>query len=151
MRSTIGSWHGERRRVVAVAAVLAGVLVAVGVLLAVRDRGSDTQVAFGDAERLPAAVEVVVTAAGWTPGSGAEVAGYVSGIVESGGECTATLQQDDVRIEVSRPATADATTTACGWLGIDDSQITSGTWTATLSYRSSTTTVVSDETSLDIP
>ncbi|MCZ2859555.1 hypothetical protein [Blastococcus sp. VKM Ac-2987] len=150
MRSTSRSRYGGRRLVVA-AAVLAGVLVAAVVLLVVRDRGSDTPVAFGDAERLPAAVEVVVTAAGWTPGSGAEVAGYVSGIVESGGECTATLERDDVRVEVSRPATADATTTACGWLEINDAQVTSGTWTATLSYRSSTTAAVSDETSLDVP
>ncbi|WP_236830996.1 hypothetical protein [Blastococcus sp. KM273128] len=74
----------------------------------------------------------------------------MSGIVEDGGECTLTLEKGGVRLEASRPATADATTTACGWLQIDDPQVTSGTWAATLRYQSATTAVTSPETALDV-
>jgi hypothetical protein len=120
-------------------AVLGAGLVAAAVVVVVRDHEETTPVAFGDAQELVAPVEVVVTVAEWVPGSGAEVAGYVSGLVESDG-----------RLETTRAATADATTTACGWLTIDDPEITPGTWTATLSYQSSTTAAHSPETPLDV-
>lgn len=133
------------------AAVLAGLLLVAGGVLFLGLRDDDTPVAFGDGQRPPARVEVVVTAADWIPGTGAEIAGYVSGVVETGGECTFTLERGGVRLETTRPATADATTTACGWLQIDDPQVTSGTWTATLGYRSTETTASSPDTPLDVP
>jgi hypothetical protein len=131
-------------------AVLGAGLVAAAVVVVVRDHEETTPVAFGDAQELVAPVEVVVTVAEWVPGSGAEVAGYVSGLVESDGQCTLALERDGVRLETTRAATADATTTACGWLTIDDPEITPGTWTATLSYQSSTTAAHSPETPLDV-
>ncbi|MGY1632318.1 hypothetical protein ACI784_11500 [Geodermatophilus sp. SYSU D01186] len=133
-------------------AVLGACLLAVLVVTVLRDRGAgETPVAFGDAQELAAPVDVVITLAEWVPGGGAEVAGYVSGVVESDGECTLALERDGVRLETTQAATADATTTACGWLTIDDPQVTSGTWTATLSYQSSTTAALSAETPLDVP
>ncbi|MGY1721891.1 hypothetical protein [Blastococcus sp. SYSU DS0533] len=142
--------HRTRARTTVLVLACAVLLVVAVAVLVTADRGAETPVAFGDAQPLPARVEVVVTAAEWSPGAGAEVAGYVSGIVEDGGECTLTLERGDVRLEASRAATADATTTACGWLQIDDPQVTSGTWAATLRYRSPTTEVTSPEIALDV-
>lgn len=148
----MGSTATRRTRARTTVLVLAGaaVLGIAAVVVVTATQEGDTPVAFGDAQPLPAPVEVVVTAAEWSPGAGAEVAGYVSGIVEDGGECTLTLENGDVRLEASRPATADATTTACGWLQIDDPQVTSGTWVATLRYQSATTASTSPETPLDV-
>lgn len=82
-------------------------------------------------------VPVVLTYTEWSPDDSAVLAGgYVSGVIEEGGVCTLTLTQNGATVTVEGPAMPDATTTVCGGLSVPGSQLSGGTWQATLSYVS---------------
>lgn len=95
------------------------------------------------------AVDVVVTYAGWESPPGVTavdgktgdvvVDGFVAGVIESGGTCTATLAKDGVTVVGKGTGRADATTTVCA-LKVADRRLTLGTWQVVLSYRSQTST-----------
>jgi hypothetical protein len=67
-----------------------------------------------------------------------EAAGFVAGVVESGGTCTLQLVRDGATVTGTSTAEADATTTNCGLLAIPGDQLQAGEWQATLSYESQT-------------
>ena len=80
---------------------------------------------------------LVVTYSAWnSDGNDAEVAGYVPGRQVPPGICTLRLTQDGQTVQASRTATADVRTTDCGTLTIPGGQVANGTWTGSLSYRS---------------
>jgi hypothetical protein len=96
--------------------------------------------------------DVVITVARWH-GDASEVqaGGYVRGVLEREGECTLTLTRDGQQVQASTTAEPDAKTMACGLLSIPRDQLTSGTWTAVLSYASETTSGESATSEVDVP
>ena len=68
------------------------------------------------------------------------VGGYVDRVLD-GGTCTLTATKGGVTVTGSGPATPDATTTSCGTVGIPRAQLSTGTWTATLTYSTGTASV----------
>jgi hypothetical protein len=95
---------------------------------------------------------VMVTYAVWEPTSSAvEEGSFVQGVVESGGTCTLTLTKGDTVVTESAPAEPDATTTSCGGISVQGSRLSSGTWSAVVSYESATTSGSSDATEVAVP
>ncbi|HEY0119822.1 MAG TPA: hypothetical protein VGC04_13685 [Cellulomonas sp.] len=91
---------------------------------------------------------VAIVTAGWRDGAAA-VSGYAT-VLENGGTCTVALTRGNVTVTGSRPATADATTTACGVIEVRDARLTAGTWRAVLTYVSPTSTGASAPTTITI-
>lgn len=82
------------------------------------------------------------------------LSGYVVGIVETGGRCEFRLEPTTGdAIVKTHDAIPDRSTTSCGGVEIDATDLASGTWSATVSYTSagSTTPVTSTPESIDIP
>lgn len=84
----------------------------------------------------PAGANVVLVFAEWDAGTQTvDAGGYVSSVVEDGGDCTLTLTRDGDEVSVSVPGVADASTTQCGGLSVAGSELGSGTWSAVLDYQ----------------
>jgi cytoskeletal protein RodZ len=81
-------------------------------------------------------VTPVMTSWGPNGDQDAQARGFVPGITEEGGTCTLTLTKGGVTVTESKEATPDASTVSCGLITIDRSRLTTGSWTATLSYSS---------------
>lgn len=105
-----------------------------------------------EATPTPATTDVTISYIGWVVGSASVEASAYASVIESAGSCTLTLVQDD-RTVVSTPheAAADATSTACGTLSVPRTGLAPGTWTATVSYRSSSTIGTSTPTTVEVP
>jgi hypothetical protein len=100
----------------------------------------------------PAATDVVLSFAGWVDADSAiEAAGYVSPVVEDGGTCTLLLTSGDRQARATSSGAADASTTACGGLAVDGSELASGTWTAVLQYSSATAEGTSEPLEVEVP
>jgi hypothetical protein len=69
-----------------------------------------------------------------------EVSGYVPGIVESGGICTLSLSKGEQTVTESKAAIADAKNVSCGIIAIEKSRLSTGVWSAVLSYSSDAVT-----------
>jgi hypothetical protein len=79
---------------------------------------------------------VVLVYAEWDAGAGTvDAGGYVSSVVEDGGECTLALTRGSEEVRVSAPGVADASTTQCGGLSVDGGQLGPGTWSVVLEYQ----------------
>jgi hypothetical protein len=73
-------------------------------------------------------------------------------VVESGATCTLELVSGELRVEVRAPATADAEVTWCDPLVAPLSELgTSGTWSARVTYASTTSSGTSAATTVDVP
>lgn len=80
-------------------------------------------------------VDVIITT--WIQEDGKmKVNGYAEGIVETDGTCTLKLEKDGEIVTSSRPAHVNAQNTTCGESDIAVSELSPGTWQATLSYSS---------------
>lgn len=100
----------------------------------------------------PTAAEVVLSLAEWdAPTASVLVGGYVSPVVEEGGTCTAELERSGRVVRLEAPAIADATTTVCGGLTTDGTDLGAGTWRVVLRYESPTVTVESAPASVEVP
>lgn len=101
----------------------------------------------------PAAVDVLITYAGFQKSTGTvEVGGVADGIVESDGQCTLTLShagQPDVQLV--HAATPDVRSTACGGFSVPRARMVSGSWTARLAYRSSRSAGTAAPVGFDVP
>jgi hypothetical protein len=64
-----------------------------------------------------------------------EVGGYAL-VVEPVGTCTLQLTKGDQVVTRKQPASADASTVACGGLSVPGSALTAGQWEAVLAYAS---------------
>jgi hypothetical protein len=62
--------------------------------------------------------------------------GYIPGIIENGGTCTLTLSKGSIKLADNHTAYGNAQNTGCGLMIIDKSKLSSGTWSATISYIS---------------
>ncbi|OGL34605.1 hypothetical protein A3F65_00715 [Candidatus Saccharibacteria bacterium RIFCSPHIGHO2_12_FULL_47_16b] len=65
-----------------------------------------------------------------------EVRGYVEGIYEDGGTCTAALTKDGQQVSQSRTSVANAQNTSCGLITVPRSKLSPSVWSITLSYSS---------------
>jgi hypothetical protein len=97
-----------------------------------------------------AEVGVSTTYAGWDDASSSVVvAGFVTGVIEEGGTCTATLTRGSQTEMSSTTASADATTTTCGDITVGG--LDSGSWQAVLSYESGAAHGTSAAVTVDVP
>lgn len=78
------------------------------------------------------------------------VSGYIPGIVEDGGLCTLTLKNGSQTITQDKTSTRDAKTVSCGFIDIERSRLSAGTWSATLTYKSSTSSGTSQPQSIEV-
>jgi cytoskeletal protein RodZ len=96
-------------------------------------------------------VRVVVTASGRNTSTGAAEARGFAEVVESGGLCTLRLTHGSALVEQVTDAVADATTTSCGTVSVLASQLSAGTWTGVLLYRSATSSGESLPFTIEVP
>jgi ABC-type Fe3+-hydroxamate transport system substrate-binding protein len=95
---------------------------------------------------------VRITYFGWNPDAGAvELGGFVASVVEADGTCTMTLTKGQDSRSTSRPATPNVNNTACGEQLLPGDQLSSGTWSAVLSYDSPTSHGVSEPVEVQVP
>jgi hypothetical protein len=96
--------------------------------------------------------DVFVTYSEWNAQSGAvEVGGYLGNVSESDGTCNLTLTRGATSVETSGSATADASSTACGILTVPGDQLSAGTWTAVVTYESSSSRGASAPVEVEVP
>lgn len=74
-----------------------------------------------------------------------EVNSHVPGIFEKSGKCTLTLKKDGKTVSQSRTAVPNVSEMSCGLIKIPTSKLSSGTWSATITYSSVKAKGVSDE------
>jgi ABC-type molybdate transport system substrate-binding protein len=97
-------------------------------------------------------VTLVVTYSGWnTVANDAEVAAYVQSLQPAGGNCTLTMTLAGTTRTASKAASTDVSTTQCGTVAIPAGQLSTGTWTATVSYKSATASGVSAPVTIQVP
>lgn len=73
-------------------------------------------------------------------GSIVEAAGYVTGAFEDGGTCTYIFKKGDAIITAKSQGVQDVANTSCAGISVPSSRFSSGNWTLTLSYSSTTST-----------
>jgi len=94
---------------------------------------------------------LTLTFSGWNPSSSSvEVSGFVP-VIEVDGTCTLALTKSGVTVTTSSAASPDAGSTSCGWLAAPGSQMSSGSWTAVLSYKSAANSARSAAVAIEVP
>jgi len=95
---------------------------------------------------------VVVTYSGWADADAAvEVGAFVAGVAETGGTCTLTLTSSSRSARAQVSGEPDASSTSCPGMAVPGDELSSGTWSAVVSYESSTTTGQSDPVEVVVP
>ena len=79
-----------------------------------------------------------------------EASAYIPGILENSGTCTLTVTQGATTVTKTSKATADATTTRCETFSFPRSELNAaGTWSAKVSYDSTTSKGASANSSFE--
>lgn len=105
-----------------------------------------------DADPATASAEVMVTFAQWDDAAAVvDISGYVSGTVESDGQCTLTLTRGSAVLTGRSPAYPDASTTSCSPVRVPVPAGQAGDWGAVLAYESPSTSVESAPFTVTIP
>jgi hypothetical protein len=95
---------------------------------------------------------IVVTYAGWNASAAdAEAAAYVQALEPAGGTCTLTMTRGSITRTSSKSSTSDVSTTQCGTISIPGAQLSSGQWTATVSYSSNAAVGTSTPVTIEVP
>jgi hypothetical protein len=95
---------------------------------------------------------LVVTYSGWDEATkSVQASGYLPGAAEDGGTCTLTLTRGGTTVTGTVAGTANVTNTSCGGLIVPGSRLSSGTWSAVVSYRSSTSSGSSAPVQVTVP
>lgn len=93
----------------------------------------------------------VIASFGQNPNTGnVEVSAYVNGIFEDGGSCTLTLTKGGQSVSASKPATPSAQNVSCGFVTIEKSRLSSGSWQATMSYTSAVAAGTSQPVTIEV-
>lgn len=95
------------------------------------------------------AVKPVITSSG-IYGNSVEVGARVAGIFEKNGTCTLKLSKSGKIISKSQDATPNVSEMSCGFISISKSKLSSGTWTAQVTYKSNKYSGASDTVSVKI-
>src|SRR4051794_16522139 len=99
---------------------------------------TDAPVAATTASASGGTAPVVVTYSGWVDSpAGVEVGAYVAGVAESGGTCTLTLTAGTRSVTAKVAGEPDSASTSCPNLTAPGAKLSSGTWSAVVSYASS--------------
>ena len=80
--------------------------------------------------------------------SDSEVTGYIPGIFEEGGTCTATFTKDSESKEFTSTGFGNVSNTNCEPIAV--SGLSKGSWTVTLSYESMTSKGTSEQSTLEV-
>jgi cytoskeletal protein RodZ len=84
-------------------------------------------------------------------GDSVEVGGYVSGIFEDGGTCTATFTQNGASITKTSSGVENANSVSCPAITAKAEEFSPrGTWKVTLSYSSATASGVSESRNIEV-
>jgi hypothetical protein len=95
---------------------------------------------------------LLVSYSGWNNDTeSVEIGSYLPAVVEGDGTCTLTLTRGDDKATASGPGTPDASSTSCSGLAVPGSDLSSGTWTAVVTYESSSSSASSEPLDLDVP
>ncbi|MFI2753081.1 hypothetical protein ACGIF2_06565 [Cellulomonas sp. P22] len=79
------------------------------------------------------------------------MAGFAAVAPETTGTCTVRLVRGDREVVESTQAVPDAATMTCGTVSIPSSRVSRGTWSATLTYESTSGTGTSPQTTIEVP
>jgi len=85
----------------------------------------------------PKSVTPVITSAELYNGA-IEVSGFVPGVFEDGGTCTATLTKGSSKITKQVQGVKNVSNTQCNGFSVPASELSAGTWSVTLAYSSAT-------------
>lgn len=83
-------------------------------------------------------------------GSDLELNGYVPGVVEKNGKCTARLTKGNKTVEETKVALDDAQSTSCGLIVIPRNELSAGNWSLLLIYNSPSSTGSSETVTVTI-
>ena len=97
------------------------------------------------------AATVIITYASWAPETSAVEVGAYAAVVEGAGSCTLTLRQGEVVRSQTLDALEDVSTTSCGGFLIPTSDLSTGTWSAVVSYTSAQSAGQSDPVEVTVP
>ncbi|PFG32528.1 hypothetical protein [Sanguibacter antarcticus] len=96
-------------------------------------------------------VNVVTTYASWAPETnGVEVGAYAA-TIESAGTCTLTLTSGSTVRTATLDALVDVSTMSCGGFLIPGAELSTGTWTAVVTYSSAASSGKSDPVEVVVP
>jgi hypothetical protein len=96
-------------------------------------------------------VTPVITVSGQSSDGGpVEVRGFIPGIFEDGGTCTANFTLNAASVVKTSNAVKDATVTRCTNFSIARSEFSPGTWTLTLEYTSAAHQGSSETTKVEV-
>lgn len=80
-----------------------------------------------------------------------EIDGFVDGVFEDGGKCTATFKKDGSSFAKSSPGVKNVSSVSCPAIVAEVGEFSSkGTWTITLSYESSTASGTSTPKNIEV-
>ena len=97
------------------------------------------------------AATVVITYASWAPETTAVEVGAYAAVVEGAGSCTLTLRKGEVVRSQTLDALEDVSTTSCGGFLIPGSDLSTGTWSAVVSYTSAQSAGQSNPVEVTVP
>ena len=96
-------------------------------------------------------VKPVISAYGQNTVNGkVEVGSYVPGVFENGGKCTTILQNNGVSKTKMTDGIENVSNVSCGFAVFEQGELTSGTWSATVSYNSKSASGVSDPVQIEV-
>lgn len=93
----------------------------------------------------------VVLAAWQVTESGIEASAYVAGVVEEGGTCVLSAQQEDTVLQVRGGATPTGQNVSCGFLTVPAAELGAGEWQIWFEYSSPASFGVSGAVVLEAP
>ncbi|MFF1878077.1 hypothetical protein [Leifsonia sp. NPDC058230] len=98
-------------------------------------------------------IEPVIVVAGVdVDGKNVSVSGYVSGTIQSQGECTFTFTHETASpVTVTHEVTADRDSTSCGTSQVPIASFTRGTWKVTLAFDVEGKQYTSQTNTLEVP
>jgi hypothetical protein len=95
-------------------------------------------------------VGVLISNSGWDAATGVTVRGYAD-TVDAAATCTLELSKSGVTRTATAEALESPTTMSCGELVVAPGDLSSGTWTAVLSYTSATAWGTSEPVAVSVP
>lgn len=94
---------------------------------------------------------VVITYADWVPETSEVEVGAYAAVVEEGGTCTLTLTRAGASATRTNDALTDVSTVSCGGFLIPGSELSTGTWSAVVTYASPSFSGTSSPVEVSVP
>lgn len=94
---------------------------------------------------------VVITYADWVPETSEVEVGAYAAVVEEGGTCTLTLTGAGASATRTNDALTDVSTVSCGGFLIPGSELSTGTWSAVVTYASPSFSGTSSPVEVSVP